>query len=154
MFLYTYSRFICDIHLFSREKIDYVVAYNDLPMEILDTFIQYLDPNNKLPFHLNFRADKREFGVLEINKKLWFYNNEDYKNTDCLPNFKLLKPYDAIECVQSLAKLAIEDIERDFDNFLYWGEGEIDTRNIKIIKRRRELLEKLDQLQTLIKKET
>lgn len=130
---------------------------DDIPMDLLDTFLSYFHQENKyLPFSFLFDAEGYHFGILEFNDSLYTVS------TDTNSEELMMKPINPVnlnldwfshsnEVLKVLAKEVISDIQNYISDWVYWpdSEEELSKENAEI--RKYNLLQKCEELSLLVK---
>ena len=147
----------CDIKIGDR-VLGSASYLTDVPFQVLDAMIQYLSCDNQLPFGLTFDAEGYEFGITQIGETLYLF---DTQTNDLIPRLWELDPsllnkelgYNPENIVKCLAKEAIEDIEDNFDSFLYWLDSKEEMAKSEEVCRKMELKNKIQKVKNILRKD-
>lgn len=125
----------CNIYV-GHNKIGCASYLIDLPVYLLDVFNQYFSADNKLNFGVEFDAEVYDFGLIEFDETLYSVNN---KTTYEIFRIKKIEEYGSGEdtytsaknILKILAKELVNDIETNFEEWVYWQD---DGESQKIFK--------------------
>lgn len=101
----------------------------DVPMDLLDAFIQYFNEKNHLPFGVNFEGESEGmFGIIEIGDELYLHTELFSEETDVMRELKLIKPEDygfgyfarPKELLRKMAEEVIADIKENLEAWVNW----------------------------------
>lgn len=100
----------------------------DVPMNLLNTFIQYLSEDNCLNFGVQFDAEGYSFGLIEFNDTLYFIHNNTSEAVSVLqeitPSLSAWCPDSSRNMIKRLARELYYDIEDYFEDWIYWENDE------------------------------
>lgn len=128
----------------------------DVPMDLLDTFIAYFNQKTKyLPFSFVFDAEGSHFGIIEFNDGIYYTTTEvdaeEYImkpiNPDCI-GLTWFERSDKV--LKKLASDIINDIKTYITEWVYWMDDEDTLGKTEAKCRKKMLLNKCDELEKLI----
>mgnify|MGYP007063240315 CR=1 FL=1 len=133
------------------------VSYmTDVPMDLLNAFIQYLSENNCLNFGVQFDAEGYSFGLIEFNDTLYFIHNNTSESVPVLqeiaPSLSALCPDSSRNMIKRLARELYYDIEDYFEDWIYWEADEKAMESEDTEKRRLILRDGLKTLKEKLNK--
>lgn len=139
--------------IIAREYFASASYLDDVPNMCLDACIQYLSPDNTLPFGITFDGEGFSFGIIEIAQSVYSFTNATMTGAieftdltvNCLPK----------EFVKKLATQLCEDILECIDDWAAFAVFEDQKENYEkaVTEDKGVLLTKVQRLKMLLGKE-
>ena len=96
----------------------------DVPLYLLRAFIEYLSPENVMPFGFVFDCEDKTMQITEITNELVVFDPIDMDPKKfvyiCYEDLGLPKMVSARNLVKHLAKETIKDVEENFEDCINW----------------------------------
>ena len=126
----------------------------DVPLYLLRAFIEYLSPENVMPFGFVFDCEDKTMQITEITNKLVVFDPIDMDPKKFLyiryEDLELPEMISARNLVKYLAKETIKDIEENFEDCINWELEDNTTKSDRWI-RKTELQHAIQKLNYLMR---
>ena len=126
----------------------------DVPLYLLRAFIEYLSPENVMPFGFVFDCEDKTMQITEITNELVVFDPIDMDPKKFLyiryEDLGLPKMVSARNLVKHLAKETIKDVEENFEDCINWELDDNATKSDRWI-RKAELQHAIQKLSYLVR---
>lgn len=111
----------------------------DIPVNVLNAFIEYFNEDNCLNFSIEFDAEGYFFGLVEFNGELFVINNQTGEK---IPNMTKVSTDALRKILGKLAVEVIQNIQENMMSWVLWDFDDLEYKNDKKVEERKNLLNK------------